>query len=43
MIFFYNAIKDWNALPLDVKETNCKHYLKKAVKSFVSTNTTNII
>ena len=41
--FFYNAIKDWNALPLEVKEINSKQKIKKAVKSSLSTNARDTI
>lgn len=36
MFFFYNAIKDWNALLLEVKEINSKQKIEKAIKSFLS-------
>ena len=34
--FFYNAIKDWNALPVETKELPTKCSFKKAVKFFFS-------
>ena len=33
--FYYNSIKDWNALPLDIKTTKCKDTFKKRVKEFL--------
>jgi hypothetical protein len=40
--FFYNAIKDWNALPVETKELPTKCSLKKTVKSFLASKTRNI-
>ena len=33
--FYYNSIRDWNALPLDIKATKCKDTFKKHVKEFL--------
>ena len=33
--FYYNSIKDWNDLPLDMKTTKCKDTFKKRVKEFL--------
>ena len=41
--FYYNAIKDWNALPLKIKEVDSKQTFKKAVKSFLATNARNTL
>jgi hypothetical protein len=38
MNFFYNAIKDWNALPSEVKEVDTKQRFKNAVQLFLATN-----
>lgn len=41
--FSYNASKDLNVLPLEVKDINFKQKFKKALKSFMSTNTSDAI
>ena len=33
--FYYNSIKDWNALPVDIKTTKCKDTFKKRVNEFL--------
>lgn len=41
--FFYKASKNLNVLPSEVKDINFKQKLKKALKSFMSTNTSDTI
>ena len=33
--FYYNAIKDWNALPVQVREIQSKDAFKRSVKKFL--------
>ena len=33
--FYYSAIKDWNELPLSIKETKSKEVFKTNVKKFM--------
>ena len=33
--FYYNAIKEWNCLPLDIKNTKSSHAFKSKVKVFL--------
>lgn len=42
-MLLYNAIKELNALPLDVNEINSKQKFDKALKTFFSTNPSDTI